>query len=486
MTASAQDGFARWATRRVRSAARVLVHGVPSPEGTNPRPRAAPPTATAKRPTTNIPGRWIREVSPANHVYAVLDRRVDDPTEAAALDAGWLLIDAHERLSLRAAARVFGHELAAWNRYTDETIAPLAHPSWSDDATIADQIKHEELPTNRLRYRRTMDFVRAGDRLFDVGYGRGYLASLLIRDAGVESYHGIDILDDWRAMSLATLAANDLADAPVQLETGDLYDLTREKLDAVGATFVICCEVLEHVPDAEKALRVLADALPAGADLLFSVPLHGRLESVFGHVSVFDVARLKQMLDGAGLYAHHVEPLANTWSLVLASRDPAPSVRVREATRRPPVRTSVPLVAQRDFVDVVSSDMATTGGATMVVGDNGYTTAVRLEGDGGITFPVSGLEALRLLMVVTDGDHVSRFTVTARDGGRKLAIWTWYLEDFPPAQGARRYSLRPGETIRPFQGEMSRDTIDATHVEVRATVSAGHSAQFDLRAAYLP
>ncbi len=106
-------------------------------------------------------------------------------------------------------------------------------------------------------------------------------------------------------------------------EIGDLYDLTRDRLDELGATFVICCEVLEHVPDAEKALKVLADALPDGAELLFSVPLHGRLEGVWGHVSVFDAARLKQMLDGAGLYAHHVEPLANTWSLVVASRAPS-------------------------------------------------------------------------------------------------------------------------------------------------------------------
>src|SRR5699024_2685891 len=98
--------------------------------------------------------------------------------------------------------------------------------------------------------------------------------------------------------------------------------------------------------------KILADVLPEGADLLFSVPLFGRLESVWGHLSVFDVARLKRMLAGAGLIAHHVEPVANTWTFVVASKSSEPSERVRQARSRPPHNVSQPLADKRVFRNV--------------------------------------------------------------------------------------------------------------------------------------
>ncbi len=430
-----------------------------------------------------MPGRWLRVVRtpeyPENHVKPI-DRETTDAFEAAAVRAGWLLIDAHERLSKAAAAKAFGHEMRAWVDYSNDTMPNLKHPPGSD-------IHTEESDANRLRYRRTMDFVRRGERLFDVGFGRGYLAALLLRDAGVENYFGIDIVDDWVDTSRAVVATNGLDGDAVTLEQGDLFDLTRDKIESTGASLVICCEVLEHVDDAEKALRILADALPEGAELLFSVPLHGRLESVWGHLSVFDVARLKDMLEGAGLYAHHVEPLANTWSLVVASRSPEPSARVRDAGRRPPVRSSVPLVHERVFVDVPASDFSATSGpnhdAKIAQSDAG-TVECQVSGSGGVTFPVSSLEAFRLWFEFNEAEHVEQFTVTAYAGKDRAGVWVWAPKQ--PPSGRARVSFRPGENASAFSVRRNNNVASADRVEVVATVESGHTAAFELKAAYLP
>ncbi|VXC14006.1 bifunctional 2-polyprenyl-6-hydroxyphenol methylase/3-demethylubiquinol 3-O-methyltransferase UbiG [Aeromicrobium sp. 9AM] len=481
--ATSRRGLLARVGHRLRTTARVLVKGAPAPRPQKPALKA--PTRTRAQ-AKNVNGRWIRVVNTPADTPRPVDREVSDPAEAAAVRAGWLLIDAHERLSTAGASRVFGHELAAWFDYADDTIEKFKHPEVADAASLEAQIKHEEGKSNRLRYRRTMDFVRAGDRLFDVGFGRGYLASLLIRDADVESYHGIDIVDDWLKMSLATLAANGLADAPATLEIGDLYDLTKDRLDELGATFVICCEVLEHVPDAEKALKVLAEALPEGAELLFSVPLHGRLEGVWGHVSVFDAARLKQMLDNAGLYAHHVEPLANTWSLVVASRSPEPSVRVKEATGRPAVRTSVPLSEHRDFIDVAAGDMLPAGKADVSASPaDEFKVSCHVEGRGGISFPIQSLEAMRLLIEFDDVADVTRFVVSAYAGNQKVAGWDWLPGEI--TMPSRRFWLRPGEsspTFAAFANKSQSQTAD--RVEVLVEVAPGRTADVGLKAAYLP
>jgi 2-polyprenyl-3-methyl-5-hydroxy-6-metoxy-1,4-benzoquinol methylase len=404
--------------------------------------------------------------------------------EAAAVRAGWLLVDAHERLSFTGARRIFGHENDAWREYTEDSLVKLRQPPEDDDF-----FDHESM-TNLQRYRRTMDFVRPGDRVFDVGFGRGYLAAQLVQVCGIESYEGIDVLDEFLSMSLRLFEVNDLADAAIHLETGDLYDLTRDRLDAVGATLVICCEVLEHVADPELALRTLADALPDGADLLFSVPLHGRLEGVWGHITVFDVARLKDMLDAAGLTAHHVEPLANTWTLVVASRSSEASLRVREAHGRPAVRASYPLVAHRDYRTLRAGDGTPTGPSSDVAtemdeeGDSWATC--RVTDRGGVSWKVAGLEALRLRFDLVDIEHVRRFVVAAYAGRRRVGTWVWSPRPGQVLTGVRTFSLRPGEQAAHFASGPHRRLFRADKVEIRAVTSRGKRATFKVRAAYLP
>ena len=460
-------------------ALKALILGTAAP----PSPTSANALGAGSHPVTGRPGPWVRVTHGDPVPDPPLDREPADPVEAAAVRAGWLLIDAHERLSSRAAKRVFGHEIAAWQRYTDDTVVALKSP---EDRIMVDV---EESRTNRLRYRRTMDFARQGDRVFDVGFGRGYLAAQLILGRGVEHYRGIDLVDTWVDEAYRLMKVNGLADADVVLEAGDLFALTQETIASSGANLVICCEVLEHVGDAELALRTLAEALPPGADLVFSVPLHGRLEHVWGHTSVFDVARLKQMLDGADLYAHHVEPLANTWSLIVASRDAAPSARVRDAGGRPPVRASVPLSKERRFVDVRADQLSSlerdTGRAS-IPSTSGMHVTCQVTTSGGVTFPVHGVESLRLAFDFVDCGSITRFEVIARVGTDTVMSWSWTPGSELPATGSRRVWLRPGEASAGFVPGPYERMLDVDSVEVTALLPAGRTATFGVAAAYLP
>ena len=426
-----------------------------------------------------IPGRLLRVVAGSEQGPTAVEVEVSDPVEAAAVRAGWLLLDAHERLSSRGADRVFGHETAAWHSYAADTIGELVY-TLSDGKQLVPENKK-----NRLRFRRTVDFARRGEVVFDVGFGRGLLAAQLIKDRGIQSYHGIDIVDRYVPIATDLFHVNGLAPESLNLEVADLYELTRGRIAGTGATLVICCEVLEHVPDAELALKTLADALPEGADLLFSVPMHGRIEAEWGHVSVFDVARLKAMLDGAGLYAHHVEPLANTWSLVVASRDPAPSRRVRESTGRPAHRVSVPLSSRRDFVDVEAADMWQLGEGTVRTKTTYAATCV-WTGESGVSFPVRGIESLRMRFNVTDASHLTRLVATAHAGDEIVARWTWSPRPGELTPGVTTTAMRPGEVGPRFVGGRHDGADRADRIELRATTTRGGSTQLVFRAAYLP
>ncbi|MCW2750755.1 MAG: hypothetical protein JWR83_1865 [Aeromicrobium sp.] len=453
---------------------RSLVTGRPSGQGEAPKAVGH----------AGIPGRWLRVVDSPVEGDHQLDREVSDPTEAAAVRAQWLLVDAYERLSRPAARQVFQHDLRAWHQYADDTIAVLNHRSSADSMVVS------ESKINRLRYRRTMDFAQAGDRVFDVGFGRGYLAAQLIKERDIATYYGIDVVRGYLPSARALFEANGLADASIELEFGDLFELTREKVESTGANLMICCEVLEHVDDAEKALRTLADALPEGADLLFSVPLHGRIESTWGHLSVFDVARLKQMLDGAGLHAHHVEPLANSWTLVVASRSPELSQRVREASGRPSSRVSVPLVRHRTFVRIPADQMTVVGASkrTQIQQDGKDSDKVicRVASGGGVSFRVDGIEAVRVLFDMIEFEHVTRFDVTAFAGSARVGEWSWVPRRGQLHKGVQRFAMRPGEKGRSFVSGAHHDIESADRVEVTVQVAAGATAEFGFKSAYLP
>jgi hypothetical protein len=65
----------------------------------------------------------------------------------------------------------------------------------------------------------------------------------------------------------------DLSPEPGVDVVGDLHDpQVRSKLGSMGARFVVCSNVLEHVPDPGHFARLLVHLLPQGGRLLVTVP----------------------------------------------------------------------------------------------------------------------------------------------------------------------------------------------------------------------
>ena len=438
------------------------------------------------------------------HLEETRRRRADagcvgmDEMESRAVQAGWSLIDAHERLGLERSLEAFGHELAAHTAHAHATVASLT-PWDGAHATIPVY----ENDHNRLRFRRTLDFVFNGEKVFDVGFGRGYLCGLLLRDRAIAEYYGIDIVPKFIDCVANMVEANGFDGEKIHVRIGDVYELNPETVAATGADVVVCCEVLEHLPDPEEALRTMAESLPADADLIFSVPLFGRLEAVWGHRTVFDSARLKSMCENAGLYVHHVEPLANTWTFVVASRIPAPSRRVRNAALYRPDATAA-LVAMYDFRAVprakfgagrwvVRTDttvIPAPGGDVLCEIVGSRETRVSGGQYGGVAFSVDGLTALRIRMGFPDRAPIEEVFVDLHEGSRRFCRWQWQ----PMARQlslakVRRFSFRPGVNTFPFEYRGPRATGPWVHidrVEVFVRIRAGEAVSLRFAAAYLP
>lgn len=98
--------------------------------------------------------------------------------------------------------------------------------------------------------------------VYEVGCGEGHL-SLRLLHRGLQ-VRGCDLDDPMARKAAQTVSA---AGFPAEFSPRSVYDLTPEE---ASAELVVCCEVLEHLPDPESAIRVLATL--ARPWLLVSVP----------------------------------------------------------------------------------------------------------------------------------------------------------------------------------------------------------------------
>ena len=185
---------------------------------------------------------------------------------------------------------------------------------------------------NTLRRKRICELAGQGKSILDIGAGRGLIGGTVLRDCSPVSYAAIDLSEDFRLSFAQMMEVNNLSPTAVHVESKDLYTLDADWVGQFSPDIAFCFEVLEHVPDAEKAVAVIADSLPTGCLLAFSVPIYGRLEAVFGHVSIFDADRIDAMVRAAGLEVVSAEPLANRWSLVVTRKVDIPPDPAAAAT----------------------------------------------------------------------------------------------------------------------------------------------------------
>lgn len=394
----------------------------------------------------------------------------ESPVERTLVARGWSDIDLAERMGSgatrrhRVATLVADHERArAWYR------APVAEHV---PTGLKDMYESE---ANVVRYRRVVDFLTEGEHVYEVGLGYGYLGVMMLREGRLGRYRGIDLVPVCVRRTTTMLESNGLMDR-AEVSEQDLYDVTRADLEEVGASLLVCCEVIEHVPDPEAALATLARALPEGADLLFSIPLVGRLESVWGHGQTFGAARLQRMLAGAGLVPHHVEVLHDTWALILASPSPAPSPRAAAALEgvapvepqrfvepsfRAMTNTAVTSLDRAEsrwtkrVGDLTVEPTATTPGAEdpVLEGLRVHARAERItSGPGkgwsasaGIAFAVpEGTKGVRLQLAFADLDDVESVNLELRRYGERTGLWKWKPAERRPSAQYPTFLIAPG------------------------------------------
>lgn len=111
-----------------------------------------------------------------------------------------------------------------------------------------------------------------GTRILDAGCGTGQCLKMLYDEYGCRQLSGIEHSE--QALGIARAVCPEAHLAVMDLLTGrsaDRFDL------------IICMQVLEHISEAEKALRNMAGMLAAGGILLLTVP-DGRIDDFAGHV----------------------------------------------------------------------------------------------------------------------------------------------------------------------------------------------------------
>jgi 2-polyprenyl-3-methyl-5-hydroxy-6-metoxy-1,4-benzoquinol methylase len=403
----------------------------------------------------------------------------------ALVRAGWAEALMLERLGPDRSREILADHLAAHVEQARASLKPLT--PWPAQPERVTKVLSDD--GNQVRIRRTLDYIVPGDRVLEVGVGFGQVSGLMLRDTGIAGYTGIDI-GQHRLDAVHQMAEkNGLGHMEIETALVDLLDLTPEWVGERAPNLIMCQEVLEHVPDAEGALAALARSMGPDCSVLFTVPVLGRIEACWGHLSLFDVARVKRMLADAGLVAQHVEVVYDAWLFVLASASatvPGRVVRLASTARPapPPPPPAVPL-----FVPVALGEAKAVNGAGAVElthDDDG--THVRVAGrrgkdqHGGLTFGVAGDVALRFELRVDTPKDVRLLSVDLYDdGGKRLARWTWDPSRTKMAAGkARTYVLKPGEPFGPFRPDGEVVEGRATTAGVLVEISGRTTARFSV------
>ena len=193
--------------------------------------------------------------------------------------------------------------------------------------------------------------------------------------------------------------------------------------------------MLEHLTDPELAIATLARSMTDDQAVLFSVPLLGRLEHVWGHLSLFDSTRLMSMCRRAALHVQHIEPVHNVWTLVLATRSPGrrPPRLAQVAGRAGHVPESSSAVPRTAFKRLDLSKATASGGRGVeveVLPEGGVRC--RMSGDGttgGLLMPVKQPYRLRLELSFPQPttSRRSRSRVWTPRALRTLR-WTWRVD----------------------------------------------------------
>ena len=167
-----------------------------------------------------------------------------------------------------------------------------------------------------------LELVRAsGARdIHEVGCGEGHLTEI-IAALGVDKIRGSDMSEKMIAEARSRTAGSGLV-----FESRNIYELGSED----SAELIVCCEVLEHLDEPERALQVLA--LLNAEHFVFSVPREpiwrvlnlmrgkylGQLGNTPGHLQHWSAASFQSLIGRYFDVAEKRSPLP--WTMLLCRR----------------------------------------------------------------------------------------------------------------------------------------------------------------------
>ncbi len=162
-------------------------------------------------------------------------------------------------------------------------------------------------------------------KVFEIGCGEGQLIGMLY-DRGYD-VSGMDF--DEEAVKLSTDNFEKLRGVGINITQGNLYDLSPsdEKIDG---KLLICCEVLEHVEQPEKGVKIIADC--AEDFFIVSVPnepiwrilnfVRGKYIKNFGntpgHINHWSTRKFINMVSIYADVVAYSTPLP--WTMILARK----------------------------------------------------------------------------------------------------------------------------------------------------------------------
>ncbi len=405
--------------------------------------------------------------------------------------AQWSEVRAYQAIDEPAAAALYADEIARERARARDTIDRL--DPWSGLPPKAEKTftGGPDLP----RLRRILDLVASGDRILEIGTGQGYMAGVLLRDRKLEHYCGVDINPRLIEAVRAMAEANDLDLSPHHVEVMDLFDLTPDFVAEHRPDVALLLEVVEHVDDPGAALRTVASALADDTVLVFSVPLLGRIEACWGHVSLFDDRRVQALCDDAGLLVQHVEVVQNQWVLVVCARTeiaPARLVDLRVGSGDVTERSTdedgyelrrIRLDPDGDELEVVRGSPAAR---SVTVQPARVGVQVTVEGGrGGVRLATPDAGVVRIELSFADAEDVSGVWARQHDrDGRSLAAWFWSAGATELHDRFITYVLRPGIRSRGFvpAGKFRKGRVATTEI-VLETRAKGRATMHVQRAA---
>jgi len=163
--------------------------------------------------------------------------------------------------------------------------------------------------------------------IIEVGVGEGQILELAISRFGSQSYTAVDI-----AEGILKVAKDNLKQFSNQIEF-DLGDIKDLQYDDSKFDLAICCEVLEHVPNAEIGVKELSRILKPEGYAIISVPnepiwrilnmVRGYywkdLGNTPGHVNNWSSSGIRKIIEQEGFTVLNVsKPLP--WSMFLCQK----------------------------------------------------------------------------------------------------------------------------------------------------------------------